>query len=76
MLDGDGIGLLSRYVDDFVPKEDRGATNSAGRSVRLISEQNVYIRQGNRRLYYAETKTGGSDEPGDGVYAELFLASW
>jgi hypothetical protein len=64
------------YVDSFVPKDDRGATNSAGRSVRLISEQNVYLRQGNRKLYYVETKTGGADEPGDGVYAELWLASW
>jgi hypothetical protein len=64
------------FVDDFTPKDDRGATNTAGRSVRLISEQNVFIRQGNRKLFLVETKSGPSDEPGDGVYAELWLASW
>jgi hypothetical protein len=63
------------FVDDFVPRESQGAINTTGRSVRLITD-NVFIRQGNRKLYYVETKTGGSDEPGDGVYAELWLASW
>jgi hypothetical protein len=63
------------FVDDFVPRDSQGAANTTGRSVRLISD-NVFIRQGSRKLYYVETKTGGSDEPGDGVYAELWLASW
>jgi hypothetical protein len=64
------------FVDDFTPKDDRGAMNTTGRSVRLDSEASVFIRQGNRKLFLVETKSGPSDEPGDGVYAELWLASW
>jgi hypothetical protein len=65
------------FVDTFAPKDDRGATNTSGRSLRLISEQNVFIRkQGTRKLYYVETKAGAQDSPGDGVYAELWLATW
>jgi hypothetical protein len=64
------------FVDSFAPKDDRGALNTTGRSVRLDSEASVFIRQGNRKLYLVETKAGPADSPGDGIYAELWLASW
>jgi hypothetical protein len=64
------------FVDSFTPKDAQGAMNTTGRSVRLDSEQSVFIRQGNRKLYLVETKSGPADSPGDGIYAELWLAAW
>jgi hypothetical protein len=42
----------------------------------LISDETVYVRQGSgQKVLLVRPRTGGG-APGDGTYAELWLAAW
>lgn len=65
------------FVETFASNNQRGATDTAGTSVRLVSEENWYLRQQSpRKLLLVGPQNGSSDTAGDGVYAELWLATW
>jgi len=64
------------YVESFVPKKDRGAVMTSGKSVRLISEDTVYLRQQGRKVLILMPKVSSSGSAGDGSYAELWPVTW
>ncbi len=63
-------------VESFVPATHRGAVNTAGASVRLISEETVYLRQVGRKVLMVMPSQAQSAAPGDGTYAEFWRATW
>lgn len=63
-------------VDSFVPTTQRGAVDTAGASVRLISEESTYLRQLGRKVLMLTPNQAQSATPGDGTYAELWRATW
>ena len=63
-------------VEIFVPKTHRGAVNTAGASVRLISEDSVYLRQAGRKVLMIVPNQAQGAAPGDGKYAEFWRATW
>ena len=65
------------YVRSFSSQNERGAVTTAGSSVRLISEDAVYVRQGaGQKLLVVRASSGPSASPGDGTYAELWATTW
>jgi hypothetical protein len=65
------------YVKSFTPTGDRGVVPTSGASVRLISDENVYIREAaGQKVLMLHPSSGASAAPGDGTYAELWLAAW
>lgn len=65
-----------KSVESFVPSTNRGAVNTAGASVRLISEETVYLRQAGRKVLLVAPSQAQSAAPGDGTYAEFWRATW
>jgi hypothetical protein len=63
-------------VEAFVPTTHRGAVNTAGASVRLISEDSVYLRQVGRKVLLVMPNQTQSAAAGDGTYAEFWRATW
>jgi hypothetical protein len=63
-------------VDSFVPATQRGAVNTAGASVRLISEESIYLRQSGRKVLMFTPNQAQSATLGDGTYAEFWRATW
>jgi hypothetical protein len=63
-------------VDAFVPTTHRGAVNTAGASVRLISEDTVYLRQAGRKVLVVMPSQGSNASSADGTYAEFWRATW
>lgn len=72
--------LACRYVQSYVPAGERGATNTTGPSVRLLTELNegaTYLRQASlKKLLVVRSSGSANAQPGDGSYAELWQASW
>lgn len=64
------------YAKAFVPAKQRAMVNTAGQSVHVTSEESVYLRAKQPRLVYLVNTASGSAAPGDGMYAELWLADW
>lgn len=63
-------------VEQFVPTVQRGAVATSGASVRLISEETVYLRQQGRKVVlFAPNLTSGAAS-GDGTYAEFWVSTW
>jgi hypothetical protein len=63
-------------VEAFVPTTQRGAVNTQGASVRLISEETVYLRQSGRKLLMFAPNLSQSATAGDGTYAEFWVSTW
>lgn len=63
-------------VEAFVPTTQRGAVNTQGASVRLISEDTVYLRQSGRKLLMFAPNLSQSATAGDGTYAEFWVSTW
>ena len=63
-------------VESFVPTTHHGAVNTSGASVRLISEDAVYLRQSGRRVLLVMPSQTQNASPGDGTYAEFWRATW
>jgi hypothetical protein len=63
-------------VEAFVPQVTRGAVATAGVSVRLISEESVYIRQEGRKVLMFSPNLSQSASAGDGTYAEFWSSTW
>ncbi len=63
-------------VEKFTPEVLRGAVKTAGKSVRLISEQPAHLRQVGRKVLIIQPAVAGSAAGGDGLYAELWLVTW
>jgi hypothetical protein len=72
--------LAFREVEAFEPKQERGAVNTKGQSVQLVSDigdDSVYLRQQTiKRVFMVQTSAGKDAKAGDGVYAELWLVVW
>jgi hypothetical protein len=65
------------WLPTFSSPKDRRAAKTTGTSVRLISEDNVYLRKKSlHQLVMVKTQSDTTATPGDGVYAELWLAVW
>jgi hypothetical protein len=77
---GKNKNLAFRYLESYEPKDERGAINTTGPSVRLIgklSEDIAYLRQPERKRLLMVQPAGGNDAaPGDGLYAEFWQAIW
>jgi hypothetical protein len=63
-------------VEAFVPSTQRAAVNTQGASVRLISEETVYLRQSGRKLLMFAPNLSQSAATGDGTYAEFWVSTW
>jgi len=63
-------------VEAFTPTTHRGAVNTAGASVRLISEESVYLRQVGRKVLLVMPSQASGATAGDGTYAEFWRATW
>jgi hypothetical protein len=63
-------------VEAFVPTTTRGAVTTAGASIRLISEESVYLRQDGRKVLLFAPNLGQSAAAGDGTYAEFWSSTW
>jgi hypothetical protein len=63
-------------IEAFVPGTQRGAVATQGPSVRLISEEPVYIRQQGRKVLLFSPNLSQGAKTGDGTYAELWLSNW
>jgi hypothetical protein len=62
------------FVKSWSSGNEKGAIMTGGSSVRLVSEQETYIRQGAaQKLLLVTTGKSGT---GDGLYAELWPATW
>jgi len=76
----DVVGKLNQaqpYVKSFVPAGDRGVVATAGASVRLISDEVVYVREAEgQKVLFIRLSSNAKAAPGDGTYAELWLAAW
>ena len=65
------------YVQSFVPGNPRVIVNTAGQSVHVTAEASVYIRaKAPRSVYFVNPSNSREAAPGDGMYAELWLAVW
>jgi hypothetical protein len=65
------------YVKSFAGASDRGVVATSGASVRLISDEVVYVRQvAGQKIIVLRPKSAAPAAPGDGTYAELWLAAW
>jgi hypothetical protein len=65
------------FVKNFTPTGDRGVVPTSGASVRLIADETVYVREAaGQKVLLVRPSTRGSAAPGDGTYAELWLATW
>jgi hypothetical protein len=65
------------YVKAFAATSDRGVVPTSGASVRLISDETVYVREAaGQKVLLIRPASGTGAAPGDGTYAELWLASW
>jgi hypothetical protein len=63
-------------VEAFVPTTQRGAVQTEGMSIRLVSEETVYLRQSGRKLILFAPNTSPGATVGDGTYAEFWSSSW
>jgi hypothetical protein len=63
-------------VEAFIPTTTRGAVATAGASVRLISEESVYLRQEGRKVLLFAPNLSQSATAGDGTYAEFWSSTW
>ncbi|MGC4063675.1 MAG: hypothetical protein QM784_03335 [Polyangiaceae bacterium] len=63
-------------IESFVPGTQRGAVATQGASVRLISEEAVYIRQQGRKVLFFSPNLSQGASSGDGTYAEFWLSNW
>lgn len=63
-------------VEAFVPTTHRGAVYTAGASMRLISEESVYLRQSGRKVLLVMPNQAQNAQAGDGTYAEFWRATW
>jgi len=65
------------FVQAFVPAKQRVIVNTAGQSVHVTSEESIYLRaKAPRTVYIVSPSTSRDASPGDGMYAELWLAVW
>ena len=65
------------WLPTFSSPKDRRAAKTTGTSARLISEENVYLRKKSlHQMILVKTSDGTAATPGDGTYAELWLALW
>lgn len=65
------------FVRSFTPANFRGAEVTQGASSRLISEDTVYLRlKAPSKVLLVSPRRGAAGDPGDGLYAELWLADW
>jgi hypothetical protein len=65
------------FVEAFVPDVQRGAIQADARSLVLVAERPAYFRQPERRkLVMVLPDTESDARAGDGIYAELWQASW
>jgi hypothetical protein len=56
---------------------EHGAILTSGTSVRLVSEQETYVRQGSaQKLLIVQPVRASGAGPGDGLYAEAWAATW
>jgi hypothetical protein len=67
-----------RYVDAYVPEPTKQwvMVNTAGPSVHLTAEATVYLRFTPPRTVWLVNPARGASKPGDGMYAELWTATW
>ena len=65
------------YAKTLVPQKQRVIVNTSGASVHVTSEESIYIRaKAPRSVYFVNPSSARTAAPGDGMYAELWLADW
>lgn len=65
-----------RFLSDFEPEKDWSAIQTDGASVLTVEANPAYIREQDRVVYYVKPDDSGTAQPGDGIYAELWVATW
>jgi hypothetical protein len=65
------------FLKAFMPTKQRVIVNTAGQSVHVTAEESIYLRaKAPRSVYIVNPSTSREAAPGDGMYAELWLADW
>lgn len=65
------------FVKAFMPAKQRVIVNTAGQSVHVTAEESIYLRaKAPRSVFIVNPSTSREAAPGDGMYAELWLADW
>ena len=64
------------FVDSFKPTKTWRAMKSSGTSIVPIAAKATYVREKERRVYFIQLDEQQSARPGDGLYAEMWIATW
>ena len=65
------------FAKAFIPAKQRVIVNTAGQSVHVTAEESIYLRaKAPRSVFIVNPSTSREAAPGDGMYAELWLADW
>jgi len=65
------------FLKAFMPAKQRVIVNTAGQSVHVTAEESIYLRaKAPRSVFIVNPSTSREAAPGDGMYAELWLADW
>lgn len=65
-----------RFLDAFEPDKLWNVVDTDGPSVLTVEADTAYIRELDRTVYYAQPDATSPAKPGDGRYAELWIATW
>jgi hypothetical protein len=65
------------FAKAYIPAKQRVIVNTAGQSVHVTAEESIYLRaKAPRSVFIVNPSTSREAAPGDGMYAELWLADW
>ncbi len=65
------------YAKALVPTKQRTMINTSGQSVHVTSEESIYLRaRAPHSVFLVNPSNSRTAAPGDGMYAELWLADW
>ena len=65
------------YAKAYVPAKQRVIVNTSGQSVHVTAEESIYIRaKPPHSVFIVNPSVSREAAPGDGMYAELWLADW
>ena len=65
------------FAKAFMPAKQRVIVNTAGQSVHVTAEESIYLRaKAPRSVFIVNPSNSREAAPGDGMYAELWLADW
>lgn len=64
------------FVESFEPATTWSAMQSKGESILAVAGDATYVRELDRRVYFIQRDERPTSQAGDGIYAELWIATW